>query len=698
MGRNSRSCRVVLVVSAALVLAAGCSGGGSDRSSAKAPPKSLGEETAAGVAVDAEWKPNNTYEALAAGIVDGKMPLEQALQLFALQYGPIPGVRVPGGKRGPAREGNLAISSVLGVWGELDVEQQAAVRTALDLPDGFDPTGGDPGGSAPTSTVPATTTQTGTVPAGTVSTSVPDGQDDPSGVGMGGEHPGVGAIRTASMIADMVRRVTDGPGVEAYRASLEAIRPVVERHLGPLGIPVVIGTASPGVGDTVEADTVVMPLGGEGRTCRIRVFPHNFPAPRGASVTMAHELIHCYQQVWTETNPPAWIADGLAEWGGMTALVEAGGGVGHQATADWFANYYQTPSRKLFDRSYDAVAWWAHLQEQGADVWAKLRQASTAPSSVAAYQIAVAGAGPGAIDEWGTAQLDARQLGERWVISGPGVPTVPNALSVRSRLANGGSVQVSSPEYASARTARILDGDLLKVEVSASTAGYLRIGDTDHRLAELTGMTWCTRSSGECVCPPNTRRAGERFARLGSGTAYVGASGGPVAGNATLTAVSLEDECQRRTNCLIGTWTQDGPPANDLFTTVSGGGGATVTFSPEGRVTFDFSAMQPWKASPRSDPSGVITARLDGSGSGNVEYPEPPSSTAAVTVADVDMSSVTGSASMQVNGVDVGSIGDDLVRQLWGAAEGSSWTVASCEGDTMTMSAGPGVATYHRRS
>lgn len=653
----------------ALVLASG-SLIGYQRSSAQTPSSSAEPPTSSEPPVlppgddavveslDDEWQPGDAYQAISAKMVDGVLPVEAALQLFALQYGPIPGVEVAPGAPGPARTGTLSMLAVFGVWSELSADQQAAVRGALGLAADFDP-----------------------------------GELEP-----GGAQGGFGRGRTAARRTRAARHLTDGPGTESYRRSLDAVRRGIESHLGPLPVPVVIEAATTATDSAPLADSIIPPGLAEDSFCRIRVFPQVFPAPTGASITMAHEFVHCFHWLWAGSGGVPWVTEGTAEWAAMTALSEGGFPVADEDLTLEFREYYLTPGRPLFDRSYDAVGWWAHLREQGGDVWGTMYDVATAGSSTDAYDRATVGAGDGLVAEWGTANLDGAELGPRWVISGPGVPVIHRVLNAPSRLANGAYVELTSPAYASAYAGRHLDGDLLRVTISAGTAGYLWIENNDHALAELTGTTWCTSRLGNCVCPPGTRRAGESFTRLGTGLAVAGLSAGTAAGRVTLAAVSLEDECERQANCLVGTWVQDGPPANELFITIAGGGGATVTFAEDGRVTFDFSTMEPWKASPRSDPTGVITARLDGTGFGAAVYPEPPSSTARVTVTDVDMSSVSGTASMEVNGVEIGTIDGSLVRELWGAVEGADWTVASCEGDTMTMGSGVIVATYHRNA
>ena len=71
---------------------------------------------------------------------DGRLALDAALSMFALQYGELPGVPGPSGDPGPSRPGDLAIASVLSRWSELTDAQRAAVREALELDPGWEPT------------------------------------------------------------------------------------------------------------------------------------------------------------------------------------------------------------------------------------------------------------------------------------------------------------------------------------------------------------------------------------------------------------------------------------------------------------------------------------------------------------------------------------------------------------------------------
>ncbi|MGH8916591.1 MAG: hypothetical protein ACRDZM_19010, partial [Acidimicrobiia bacterium] len=55
------------------------------------------------------------------------VPLDTALQAFALAIGPLPGVEAPEGQRKPIPSGSGAVRWLLGRWDELTAEQQGTV-------------------------------------------------------------------------------------------------------------------------------------------------------------------------------------------------------------------------------------------------------------------------------------------------------------------------------------------------------------------------------------------------------------------------------------------------------------------------------------------------------------------------------------------------------------------------------------------
>jgi len=186
---------------------------------------------------------------------DGFLGLQEALDLFAAVYGPVPGTD-------PARfdvapgDGTMAMRNVFRLFDDLTPEQQEAVLAAV----------------------------------------APQG---PSG--------GVNAV-LASQPAVL-------GGVEAQVAALEA---EIAGLLGrPLGLALDVVTGHTFSDPDVLADTA--PLGGgvpfrtPYDTCQLRV-----SADGADANTLAHELFHCFQFTFPGDSgrTPDWIAEGQAEWVG----------------------------------------------------------------------------------------------------------------------------------------------------------------------------------------------------------------------------------------------------------------------------------------------------------------------------------------------------------------------------------------------
>jgi len=301
-------------------------------------------------AIFAQLEPTTVQAQLLAQTTDeGYLPKEAALQLFAVQYGPIPGVAIPTGPPGPSVSGTLAARNVLRVFDELSAEQQVAIREALDL-----------------------------------------GADDVSG--------GPGRARATGWRFD--------PAVEPYQASVDAVLPALARAFGRLDLPVQVTVATERPGSTAPqvADTTTV-----GGACRIRVFPARFPAPRGPSNTLIHELFHCYQLAWNGARSPDWVLEGTAEWVGATIGAEQGISDDVDAAGN-LRNWYTTPRTPLFRRAYDALGFFVLAQQMGVDVRSRLRDVVVAGTSAGAYA-AVGMNGPGFGGPWATTQTGQERFG-----------------------------------------------------------------------------------------------------------------------------------------------------------------------------------------------------------------------------------------------------------------------------------------------
>jgi hypothetical protein len=252
-------------------------------SQAAASPAATRPEPVALTPGPSEPEASDAWGKVTAGIArDGTIPLEVALQAFALAIGPLPGVEVPSGDIPPLSSGSEPIRWLIGHWDELTPEQQAAAATHLGLP---------------------------------TPEEVARQQDVASLVAAVPPAPACAAEPT-------------GPKIDELRAKLAEVEPqVAEKLKRQLGVPVVfkLGNVAdrPGIaGNTIPLDASCQPAQERPAYCQIQV------TDRGAGLSgfefthlVAHELFHCFQYDFATSakasgRVPAWLAEGSAAWVG----------------------------------------------------------------------------------------------------------------------------------------------------------------------------------------------------------------------------------------------------------------------------------------------------------------------------------------------------------------------------------------------
>lgn len=644
MSRLHGRARLVVIV-LALLGAASCGAPGDDEADPPPEPAPSGRE----VDLDeqgSQWRPSDEYERLTSQLQpDGRLDRDDALSLFALQYGELPGAPVPAGDGGAARSGNAATSAVFGVWDELTDAQRLVVMERLEL----------------------------------------------------GSAPGVGAseIAPGRRGRSIVRRAD--VDVAAYQRAADAAVAVLERRLGPLGTPVVVTTSNQVLrsaeGTPVLADTMLL----AGERCRIRVFPAHLPPPAGADQTLAHEVFHCYQQMWTPApwrGLPLWSQEGAAEWVGSMVVAEVGG-TPDPDLVGYLRQWYGTPDRPLFQRSYDAYGWFATVAHAVGPLWGRLREVTTV-DNVAAYRAAAAG-GPDAdtVSQWASRQ-SFRPFGERWRVVGEGVPAVDQrqiALAYPA-MRNGDLVSVVAPAYATGWGDAALEADLTRFNALPPTVGSVMIGSTEHALASLTSTTWCTDPEGRCTCPPGTARAGQSFPRLPGAEMFAAVGAGEAEASLTVQGTSLEDECGQELACPVGKWVMTSPPAGLPFEFSSGGTGTILTVDPDGTVLLDYADFAPAEASVPSAPGTRLRLTLGGLVRARVDLPTGTEPFGARSLQGWDTSGLTGSGVSTMQGVGQVTMSEAELRMLLFDTAGAGEILIECDTSAVTISGGGVVHTY----
>jgi hypothetical protein len=209
-------------------------------------------------------------------------------------------------------------------------------------------------------------------------------------------------------------------------------------YLGPLSLHLVAGYASD-QGDVKNMATTT--LGKEnghftlnGPVCQIAANHSWFDAHTHYEMeeVLVHEDFHCYEHqiapdAWSvvhhtikeevirgihkgelgdegQREEADWTIEGLARWVDLTLYPATGvGGLTN------LTEYYETPKKSLFDRSYDAVGFWAHLQDISGDLWQRIPEilkAGVDYNNQKAADVALGGKEETFLSSWGSSAFD----------------------------------------------------------------------------------------------------------------------------------------------------------------------------------------------------------------------------------------------------------------------------------------------------
>jgi hypothetical protein len=402
-----------VLLAAALLGSAGCgqaapsssSGSGGD-SSPPATPDPAGSP---------QWEPRTAWERAVVEVDEnGAYSREAALTLFATAYGPLPGVDVQQDLTG-LEDRTLAIDAVARHRDALTDEQRSAIDAYLAPPEG----------------------------AITI------------------EVPPVARLGT-------MRLVKANPGLEdAIRDVAEQTRMDIAAKLGDFdGFMNVHFVPRPAEVKPIEGiypngGTVASYDGGLFNGCNITIYDEaTNQSGLQIAALLAHEVTHCFQaaahgDVLTHNNAPAWINEGMATWVGMEI-----GGPSPNYERFWDL-YLVMPQIPLTSRAYDAVGFYAHLEDAGLDVWGALRPIlAEGTNSLAAYR--AAGADTEAfVDTWASSVL--RDVGA-WNTDGPGITSSAYKPGV-AIVSNGADLPLSQPFFSNDITRYVLESDIVEIEV-----------------------------------------------------------------------------------------------------------------------------------------------------------------------------------------------------------------------------------------
>jgi hypothetical protein len=392
-----------------------------------------------------------TELAASRSAADGRLGAQEALDLFASVFGPLPGATddrlVPRGG-----DGSLAIRAVLRVWDDLTADQQAAVEAVLLGP----------------------------------------GQEA-STAGEGGA------------IVEVSRQAID-LATEGARAQA-----ALETALGrPLTLPVTIETVPAGSLGETETGGVIrawamgtaggrQALDGPADACLIRV---------DVSVVnysdLVHEYFHCFQYDSVDTalivyDTPDWIVEGSAKWAEARIA-----GPSDSGAAAWGAEWVASTG-SVFLLDYAAVGFFWTIEDMGGDPWTFMLDMLGNEGEEA---VAITGFEPGDVaPRMASEKAEAHMAAPTFSVTNVWQLVAPDAPNRAARMA--GTVTESSPideSFSTKEWAPLFPGQvtfagegIVHVRVKAD-AGFVEFEDKESE--EVFGSfdrRYCKRAEG-CTC------------------------------------------------------------------------------------------------------------------------------------------------------------------------------------------------------
>lgn len=295
--------------------------------------------------------------------------------------------------------------------------------------------------------------------------------------------------------------------------------------------------------------------------CRVVITPQgakDFETDPGEfTVTVAHELFHCHQFTIVGgravINGPKWVVEGSAEWAGERYANRV---PENAATIRW-QKYLHAPQKSLFKRDYDALGFYAHLENEGADPVATIGQ-MLQRSSPKAFSTAVMATGDGFLERWAAGLVRDPVEAPLWELSGPGLANEHPERDVeivddRLALAAGTEPRRYTTRGPAAvwRVATQVGGDVELIEVAMAGHGAIRFDGPRLGINELltypsNTSTWYCVKNGGCACPDGMAPMDRLIDRPNATGFTLAFTGGLKQGAVTVRPTSLKKACAEK--------------------------------------------------------------------------------------------------------------------------------------------------------
>ena len=435
---------------------------------------------------------------------DGTRSLDSALTLFAMAFGPVPGVAATTAEAGTVGSASPAVRVIRERREEFTEEQRAAVDRYL---------------------TPSADSRTIEIPAGGTSTSF--------------SLPGaVAAIGPVAQDDDPFVRDLKQLGEQARRAAAPYFGDMPNQPDGKPGLSIRT-TYAP----SEAFVTFFNPMFGPGGFEKCDVIVNSAHADLGLSQIgrpLTLDVVHCFQS-WRmgseqgfDGNVPAWAWEGPAEYIMLEAWPT------QEDDALYWATYILLPDVPLFERAYDAYAYYAQARDAGVDLGAAFVAVLTDVDDPERFALAGTTSNQ-FLDKWASELIRSSRgdWGPDWTFVAPGPygasPTVPTqAMSV----ANGSLEAFSQAAYSNHIFALNSAADIVKVDAF----GRARVGDGTVDEIVAGSATFCITDKGCGPCPDGSDPTINPTPL--AGVSVLAVSGGTDGTNGTVSGHPLEEFCQ----------------------------------------------------------------------------------------------------------------------------------------------------------
>lgn len=436
---------------------------------------------------------------------DGTRSLQSALTLFAMAFGPVPGVTATTAEVGTVGSASPAVRAVNALRDQLTDEQRAAVDGYLA-----------PSDDAITIDLSAAAARHVASLSGVVAQAGPPANDQPE---------------------DPLERDLKQLGEQARRAAAPYFGEMPNAPDGKPGLSIRLRNAP-----SEPYLTFFNPVFGPGgfEKCDVHVNSAHATAGGQTGRSLTLDVVHCFQS-WRiaseqgfDGNVPAWAWEGPAEY----VMLEA-----WPAQEDdilYWATYLRLPDVPLFERSYDAVGLYAQAREAGLSLGEVFVAVLTDVDNPERF--ALAGLTAGAfLDKWASELLRTQRgdWGPSWAFLGPGLNSYQIQTPLQGISVTDGSVEAfAQGAYTNQLFAVTSAADIVMVDAF----GRARVGDGTVDAVIPGNAVFCTTPKGCGPCPDGSNPSVHPTAL--SAESVLAISGASDGTNGTISGHPLEEFCQ----------------------------------------------------------------------------------------------------------------------------------------------------------